>query len=161
MEVPLADLEERHLDQATEIWESGWFDAHDGLVPDDLKALRTTESFRSRLQDHMSDTRIGLDGDDVLGLCITRADELYQMYVSPRARGKGLARALIEDAEAKMRRAGVKTAWLACAVGNLRAARFYEKSGWTNIGVRTEHMDTSEGPFALDVWRFEKALPGV
>ena len=53
---------------------------------------------------------------------------------------------------------GVARAWLACAMGNNRAARFYEKCEWENVGISTEHMETSEGPFALDVWRFEKTL---
>jgi ribosomal protein S18 acetylase RimI-like enzyme len=40
-----------------------------------------------------------------------------------------VAAALIADAEAMLAEHGVEMAWLACAVGNNRAARFYEKSG--------------------------------
>ncbi len=52
----------------------------------------------------------------------------------------------------------MELAWLACAVGNTRAARFYEKSGWRNAGTFVMMTDTSNGPFPVDQWRFEKRL---
>jgi RimJ/RimL family protein N-acetyltransferase len=67
-------------------------------------------------------------------------------------------RALLADAEARLSTGGVKVAWLACAVGNERAARFYEKSGWQRAGTEEIDVDTSEGPFSLEIWRFEKPL---
>ena len=62
------------------------------------------------------------------------------------------------DAEARLAERGVETAWLACAIGNERAARFYEKSGWRRAGIMVNHADTAEGPFPLEVWRYEKRL---
>jgi RimJ/RimL family protein N-acetyltransferase len=56
--------------------------------------------------------------------------------------------------------AGVGTAWLACAIGNARAARFYEKCGWRRVGTMINHAETSNGTFLLEVWRYEKALSG-
>jgi ribosomal protein S18 acetylase RimI-like enzyme len=47
---------------------------------------------------------------------------LYQLFVSPHARGSGVAAALIADAEARLAERGVQTAWLACAIGNDRAS---------------------------------------
>jgi hypothetical protein len=44
-------------------------------------------------------------------------------------------------------------------VGNERAARFYEKRGWSR-GTLTSQLDTPEGVFPLDVWRYEKPLLG-
>jgi ribosomal protein S18 acetylase RimI-like enzyme len=86
---------------------------------------------------------------------------LYQLYVAPQARGSGVAAALIADAEQRLARSGVTTAWLACAIGNDRAARFYQKSGWRLTGTLRYVAETSEGPFPLDVWRYEKDLvPG-
>jgi hypothetical protein len=52
----------------------------------------------------------------------------------------------------------VELAWLACAVGNMRAARFYEKSGWHRAGTFVMLSETSNGPFPVDQWRFEKRL---
>ena len=62
------------------------------------------------------------------------------------------------DAETRLRESGVEIAWLACAIGNERAARFYEKSGWRRAGVVVSEVETSDGLFPLEVWRYEKSL---
>jgi GNAT superfamily N-acetyltransferase len=98
-----------------------------------------------------------MDGEPV-GFCIVKADELYQLFVSASARGSGVAAALVADAESRLARSGVTTAWLACAIGNDRAARFYEKCGWRRIGTEVIPAETEQGPYALEVWRYEKPL---
>jgi ribosomal protein S18 acetylase RimI-like enzyme len=85
-------------------------------------------------------------------------DELFQLYVSAEARGSGVAAALIADAEKRLAEKGTEVAWLACAIGNHRAARFYEKSGWARVGVMIDEAETSVGAFPLEVWRYEKRL---
>jgi ribosomal protein S18 acetylase RimI-like enzyme len=87
-----------------------------------------------------------------------KGDELYQLYVSAQARGSGVAAALMADAEARLAEAGVATAWLACAIGNERAARFYEKCGWRRAGTMINELDTPDGMFPLEVWRYEKSV---
>lgn len=57
-----------------------------------------------------------------------------------------------------MHEAGVQVAWLACDVGNERGARFYGKCGWHRVRTEIYQCETSEGPFPLDVWRYEKVL---
>jgi ribosomal protein S18 acetylase RimI-like enzyme len=78
--------------------------------------------------------------------------------VSARARGSGAAAALMADAEARLSAAGVETAWLACAVGNARAERFYEKCGWRRAGTMIYQSETPNGVFPVEVWRYEKLL---
>jgi GNAT superfamily N-acetyltransferase len=73
------------------------------------------------------------------------------------ARGSGVAAALVADAEARLVAGGVEIAWLACAIGNERAARFYEQCGWLRAGTATYEPEGSNGP-ALEVWRYEKRL---
>ena len=93
-----------------------------------------------------------------MGFHLLKDDELYQLYVAAEARGTGAAAALMADAEAQLAARGVETAWLACAIGNARAARFYEKAGWTMARVENVPTETSEGLFPLEVWRYEKRL---
>ena len=88
----------------------------------------------------------------------SRATSYYQLWVSALARGSGAAVALIDDAEHRLSAGGVDTAWLGCAIGNERAARFYEKRGWQRTGIVMDPVETSEGPFPLNVWRYDKAL---
>ena len=78
--------------------------------------------------------------------------------MSREARGTGAAAALMADAEGRLAASGVTTAWLACAIGNDRAARFYEKHGWRRVGTMVNYAETSNGAFPLEVWRYEKVL---
>ncbi len=155
----LTTPDETQIDQICSIWDSGWHEAHAGIVPPALTKLRTTKSFFDRTREHLGNTRIATAGRKVIGFCMVKDDELYQMYLSRDARGTGVAQALIRDAENRIFTAGHNTAWLACAVGNERASRFYERAGWFNTGQQPVHLDTSEGTFSLDVWRFEKSAP--
>jgi GNAT superfamily N-acetyltransferase len=86
-----------------------------------------------------------------MGFCILKEDELYQLYVAAQSRGAGVAAALLAER-------GVARAWLTCAIGNHRAARFYEKSGWRRTRNMISILQTAEGPFQLEVWRHEKVL---
>ncbi|XDA96859.1 GNAT family N-acetyltransferase [Sulfitobacter sp. LCG007] len=158
MEFRITALTEDLLEQTTLLWESGWHDAHDEITPPALMKRRTSESFARRLRDGMAMCRIAQGDGRVLGFHMIKQDELYQFYVSAPGRGRGVAQALIADAEQCLREAGHATAWLACAIGNRRAASFYEKCGWTNVGVDVVNLDTQEGIYPLRVWRFEKPL---
>ena len=109
------------------IWYDGWQDAHVDILPAALKRLRTLESFEERLRSGLDRTRVAEASGEPVGFCMVKADELYQLYVSSHARGTGAAAALLADAEARMAANGVETAWLACAIGNERAERFYAK----------------------------------
>ncbi|MFC5066444.1 GNAT family N-acetyltransferase [Flaviflagellibacter deserti] len=140
------------------LWYNGWQDAHAALMPAELTRLRTEQSFAERLAAALPRIRVvGPEGAPI-GFAIVKDDELYQLFVAADARGKGVAVTLIEDAETRLAASGVETAWLACAIGNERAARFYEKRGWRRIGTFSNEIETSEGPFNLDVCRYEKRL---
>jgi ribosomal protein S18 acetylase RimI-like enzyme len=140
------------------IWYDGYRDAHAALLPEALTRTRTLESFLERMKDHLSDVRVVGPVGAPLGFYMLRAEELYQLYVAAEGRGAGVAAALMADAETRMREGGIETAWLSCAIGNERAARFYEKSGWRRVGTFVDRLETSEGPIDLEVLRYEKRL---
>jgi GNAT superfamily N-acetyltransferase len=156
MDVRDADASE--LDHLARLWYEGWQDAHARIIPPALARLRTLPSFRERLQAALPRIRVAGPRGAPLGFSILKGDELYQLFVAAPSRGTGLAATLIDDAEARLAAAGVTTAWLACAIGNDRAARFYEKRGWRRTGIILNHVETSDGPFSLEVWRYEKQL---
>jgi GNAT superfamily N-acetyltransferase len=156
MEVRCA--EERDIDWLARIWHEGWHEAHAQLVPPELTRLRTLESFSSRLWAARPRIRVAGPAGAPVGFYIVKGDELDQLFVAAQSRGSGAALALIADAEARLFEAGVETPWLACAIGNERAARFYEKCGWHRVGTVTNNVETSAGMFPLEVWRYEKSL---
>lgn len=150
--------EEREIDYLAQLWLDGWRDAHAQIVPAELTRLRTLESFRERIRAALPHVRVVGHRGSPAGFCIVKADELYQLYVSAESRGSGAAAVLIADAEARLSDAGVATAWLSCAIGNERAARFYEKHGWQRVENMINRLETPEGEFLLETWRYEKSL---
>jgi ribosomal protein S18 acetylase RimI-like enzyme len=140
------------------LWFHGWQDGHAAVVPTELARLRTRESFHQRLVEGLDRVRVCARDSKILGFSMLKGDELYQFYVSAEARGSDVAPSLMADALERLRANGVAIAWLACAIGNDRATRFYEKSGWHRAGVFTSELRTLDGIFRLDVWRYEISL---
>ncbi|SLN14630.1 Acetyltransferase (GNAT) family protein [Falsiruegeria litorea R37] len=158
MSYEITELTTDLIPQAAEVWHAGWHEAHADIVPSDLTKLRTLDSFASRLVKYAATTRIAVQDGQVFGLCVVLKDEINQMYVSAQARGTGLAADLIQDGERRIQASGHATAWLACAVGNDRAARFYEKRGWVNARTEILRFEAGVGTYPLEIWRFEKSL---
>ena len=157
-DVTVRPAEAFELDALALVWFDAWNDAHAAIVPAELTKRRTLPRFRERLAEMLDDVRVvGAPGRPV-GFCITRDDELYQLFVASSARGTGVAAALMTDAETRLAARGVATAWLACAIGNDRAGRFYEKNGWVQVGSFVDRLETPEGAILLEVWRYEKRL---
>ena len=158
-----ADVRRAHdteLDALARLWYESWQDAHAAIVPAELTHARTLDSFKQRLRILLPDVRVAGPIGAPLGFCIVKDDELYQLFVDARARGAGVAAALMADAERRLTQNGVTLAWLACAIGNDRAARFYEKCGWQRSAVIVSQLQTAAGVIPLEVWRYEKVLAG-
>jgi GNAT superfamily N-acetyltransferase len=152
------DAEESEVDELATVWYQAWRDGHESVVPPELTRRRTRERFRDRLKAALAKVRVVGPVGAPIGFSMLKGDELNQLFVSARARGSGVAAALIADAEARLAASGVETAWLTCAIGNNRAARFYEKCGWHRSGTLVEELDTPEGTMRLEAWRYEKHL---
>ena len=158
MPMNVRNAEESEINQLARIWYDSWRDAHEQIVARDLTRLRTLESFRERTKAALPDIRVIGESGAPVGFCIVKGSEMYQLFVARKARGTGAAAALLADGETRLSKLGVETAWLACAIGNERAARFYEKSGWQRVGNMINELETPEGEFQLEVWRYEKRL---
>lgn len=154
----IRDARAQNVDALAAIWFDGWQDAHAEIVPAELARHRTREGFRERMAAERDQVRVAEVASAPVGFTMFKGDELYQFYVAAEARGDGIAAALMADAIEQFRRHGVQVAWLACAIGNERAARFYEKCGWIRKGIMTSRLNTPNGAFLLDVWRYEVAV---
>ena len=74
LEFPVAEQSK----QICAIWEAGWHEAHDDILPASLRELRTTSSFSDRTIENLANTRIARDGTEVLGFSMVKKNELYQ-----------------------------------------------------------------------------------
>jgi GNAT superfamily N-acetyltransferase len=149
---------EPEIDHLARLWQASWNDAHSKLEPAGLVKARTLESFRERLAAALADTRVVGPAGAPPGLCMIKDDELYQLFVAREARGTGVAAALLADGESRIADRDVTTAWLACVIGNDRAARFYEKHGWRRARTMMSAAETADGVFEREVWRYEKQV---
>lgn len=70
------------------------------------------------------------------------------MYVAAH-RGTGVAATLLAEAERLVATSGHRRAWLAVAVGNARARRFYARQGWTDEGPFDYPAATEVGVIAV------------
>ena len=144
-----------------DMWWQSWHDAHADIVPRELISLRTRESFFNRIQDKMDIVRVVGSIGEPVGMCFVAGEQMKQLFVSELARGTGASTSLLQDAERILKISGVKTAWLSCAVGNVRAERFYIKCGWSRVGKMIEDLETQNGIFKLETWRFEKEVSSL
>lgn len=137
------------------MWHSGWHQGHATHVSADLVATRTPAEFDGRTKAHLSRTTLAERDGVLAGFFMLKDDELYQFYIGADFRGTDAATQQMAEVEKAL--AG-RVAWLACAVGNLRAARFYEKARWARQGTFVYSVETSSGPMDVDEWRYQKDL---
>ena len=106
----------------------------------------------------MARTTVAVDDGAIVGFTVVTDDELEQMYVAASHRGRAVADLLIDHAEATVAERAA-TCWLAVAAGNVRARRFYERSGWTDAGALEYHAEVEGGHVMVSTRRYEKQLP--
>jgi GNAT superfamily N-acetyltransferase len=141
-----------------DIWHHGWVDGHLGHVPDDLVAIRTVESFSVRAAQRVGDTVVATVDGTLAGFVMVVGDEVEQVYVSRHHRGTGVAAALLAESERLVKETGHDQAWLAVAVGNAHARRFYERNGWTDEGAFDYPAASEDGPIAVPCHRYVKRV---
>jgi ribosomal protein S18 acetylase RimI-like enzyme len=149
------------------IWHIGWGDGHVGHVPPELVRHRNEKQFVSRARERLEamwvaclaiapDARRRAESQgQTLGFVVVRDDEVEQIYVDRTARGTGVAAMLLRKAEADIRSAGHRHAWLAVVAGNQRARSFYSRLGWRDSGPFSYLAETEIGPLAVPSHRYE------
>ncbi|MED5619779.1 GNAT family N-acetyltransferase [Ideonella sp. BN130291] len=67
--------------------------------------------------------------------------ELARLYVQEPFTGRGVGRALLQQAEARMAAQGADVMWLTAWVGNARALAFYPRQGYREQGVTSYEFE--------------------
>ena len=146
------------LDALTDIWHAGWHEAHGEHVPADLIALRDRDSLEIRMQNMLDDTDVVGPVGAPVGFCTISGDEIYQFYVAPSARGRGVADALMQAGEARLAAAGVETAQVFVLPQNPRAIAFYRRCGWRGDLVKEVALKTLGEDYMLPCLILTKQL---
>ena len=96
-------------------------------------------------------------GPEIVGFVTLHEDEVEQLYVAASARGGGVAAVLLRHGE-KLIAERYPTAWLAVAVGNARARRFYARQGWSDAAALDYPAETAAGQIIVPCRRYEKVV---
>jgi ribosomal protein S18 acetylase RimI-like enzyme len=144
-------------DAIAALWHRGWIDGHLGHVPEALHAHRRLVDFQQRVPPRIPTTTVATLGREIVGFVTLQDDELEQLYVAASARGGGVAGALIRHGE-RLIAERYSTAWLAVAVGNDRARRFYARQGWSDVAALDYRAETAAGPIVVPCRRYEKVV---
>jgi GNAT superfamily N-acetyltransferase len=117
---------------------------------------------RTDARDHV--VLAAVEGDRVLGsVQIVRARasngrhraEIVRLAVRADARGRGIGRALMEAATEKARELGLTLLWLTTHV-DTTADRFYERLGWTRMGVMPGYAVLPDGTPAANAYFYRE-----
>lgn len=90
---------------------------------------RTLSVLRVRVDAELSCTLVAFEAASsrLVGICMCRTDEAYQLCAAREARGSGIADELTAAAEVMLNRGGSKRAILYCFPTNARSRRFYNE----------------------------------
>lgn len=133
--------------------------ALEALFPGDRLSPR---QMRRHLIAHRHPFRVAAGADALLGysLVFRRAGSerarLYSIVVAPRARGQGLGRHLLADAQEQARARGCRRIGLEVRADNASAIALYRAAGYRELAPRPGYYE--DGMVAL---RFERRLDGA
>lgn len=135
----------------------------DALLALERSAFTTDHLSRRQYRQHLhSSTALVLaavDRDGLLGKAVVfyrRASDIARLYsiaVGARARGRGVAKALLAAVEVASRKRGCGRLRLEVRQDNTAAIALYEHFGFRRFGARTGYYEDG-----ADAWRYEKAL---
>lgn len=127
-----------------------WQAAYRTLLPDDFLDRLRPEDRAARYDFATTDplrpwTVVAEEVGSIIGFATTmpsrdadapRHGEVCALYVDPECWGKGIGKALISAARARLVEQGFQRAILWMLVGNSHADRFYRKDDWMSDGKR-------------------------
>ena len=117
--------------------------------------------YRRHLHSPSAVVLVAVDGPDLLGKALvffrrgSDVARLYSIAVAQHARGRGVAKTLLEAAAAAARRHGCERLRLEVRQDNVAAIALYERLGYRRFGARAAYYEDG-----ADAWRYELALDG-
>ena len=135
----------------------------DALVALEHASFNTDHLSRRQYRKHLTSTTarvlVAVDATGLLGKALvffrnaSPISRLYSIAVADRARGRGIAKALLAAVEQAARNHGCRVMRLEVSQSNPAAIALYERSGYRRFAERREYYENGE-----HAWRYEKSL---
>lgn len=115
--------------------------------------------YRRHLHSPTAVVLVAVDAAELLGKALvffrqhSDVARLYSIAVAQHARGRGVAKALLEAAAAAARRRGCQRLRLEVRQDNVAAIALYERLGYRRFAARTAYYEDG-----ADAWRYESRL---
>jgi GNAT superfamily N-acetyltransferase len=144
--------------QIAALYHAVWHETQAPFMPAAECARRDLGFFIERMSRLLLSTLIEERGGAVVAFSAWHGRLLGQIFVAAPHRGSGLAVALMSATETAMMESGVSEGELHCVVGNDRARRFYERTGWSHERTIMEQVAGENGPAEVPFWCMTKVL---
>ena len=148
-----------------------WHETQAELQHPSIAAERDLDFFVSRVTAYDRPPIVAGSGAELVGLAVWKPRSpnhpvagrgyIAALYVSGEARSRGVGQRLLDATEREMAEFGLTSGFLGCLEGNDAALRFYERNGWVNSGLSTEHLDADEKVVRFRYHHMIKELDGV
>jgi ribosomal protein S18 acetylase RimI-like enzyme len=144
------------LSGVLEVFLACWRESYRGVLPDAAIDAMTDERaealWRRVLADPIGVVLVAERDGGIVGVtryAATSADDgtsgaVHSLYVSPRAHGGGIGRALLAQATSELQEAGADAATLWVFASNQPSIRFYEAQGWHADGATRTQPEFGE-----------------
>jgi len=160
LELTVRQAEERDKARMVEVmdrcWEATWMP----FMPPAVPARYRNENLGQAFVDFAWQTcRVAEDATGehgVVGFSFLLERQIKTIQVLPEHQRRGAGRALLEDAEAEIAKAGHASVYIECDVFNARAAVFYRAMGYEETG----RVDSDILGYKVATHVFEKPLGG-
>lgn len=129
MEIQTREFRLEDYDAAVELWR--------GLEGLDLAEGDDRETIRGFLGRNPGLSRVATNESKIIGAVLCghdgRRGYIYHLAVDPAYQGRGLARRLIDECVAGLKRAGLQRANILVAKDNPRGLEFWRRCGWEDL----------------------------
>jgi GNAT superfamily N-acetyltransferase len=164
MDVRIEELDAAGIDAHAGELAQLLLDAHASDMALGLRAPLTHERAALAWRELHGIVLAAFEGDVVVGaVCLTRASaengqhraEVQKLVVRADARGGGIGTRLLDAAAERARSEGITLLWLTTHAGT-RSDAFYERIGWTRVGVIPDYALLPSGTLAANAFFYKQ-----
>ena len=157
MSLLLRPAELADLDPLVDIAHEAWRDAHPFLSECLVPSL-TRQAFLALFAERPSHATVAEIDGVVVAFSVVKENELQQMGVDRRFRGRGVAGALLAHAERRVAADGHARIWMLISEESEAVQRLCRRAGWRRTAALVVDVQTAACRIPVPTCRFERLL---